>query len=326
MKKLLLILVILSLAGKAFSQAYLLRDYVCAVAASYQQEMSTGSGLVLLDADGNNMILTNWHVVNDSAKIRVIFEKNGKTKEYSGMKIIARDTVDDLAILSFSGGDRPFVQGLKLNFAPVVEGIQVCTAGFPSGVWNYTEGIVGNSEARIHGLPFIMHNAITSHGNSGGPLLVKDADAPCGYSVVGINTIRDAFEGMGFAIPAPRIMKLLETAAENLRQNNISEANHSKENAVMYNLEQPLYSSIKFSGEEHWYCFPVKTAMELFAEVEATEKLEIQLFDALENLIASASGNDIRLEITVAPGLVFLKVSSPCIKYWTAYRFKIGSF
>jgi len=330
MKKIFLITLILFSLSKIYPQSTMLRKYICAIASSYQGSMGTGSGFIILDSDGNNMVITNHHVVENSDKIRAIFfTDDGRKKEFTGMRVIARDTDFDLAILSFAGDQRVFSQGLKLNLIQPKDGTYVSAAGFPSTHWSYSEGtLLKKTMLRSPDnlmAEFLMHSALIDHGSSGGPLLVEDANATCGFSVIGVNTLKSTFGGTGYSVPIPVLLKLLETAGAYFHD--ITEPEKSKEKAETAAREFgiPLYASIRSSGEENWYCFPVNTdgECELTIELEASENMTLEAYNEHGMFIESDAGKVINLSIKNS-GNVYVKVSNPG-RYWTAYRLNVSA-
>jgi hypothetical protein len=319
----LFLLLLISFSFRVFTQTSRLKDYICAVSASYQNSMATGSGIVLLDSAGNNYILTNHHVVESSTSLRVIFfSDDGRTGEYTGMRVIARDVAYDLAILSFAGGQRVFSEGLKLNLKEPAERINVCAAGFPNSRWGYSEGsllsrsvMLRSSDQQVQS--FLMHSALVDHGSSGGALLVTDSDTTIGYSVIGVNTLKSS-GGRAYSVPVTRVMELLESAAGYFHENYITESNHSRERAVACGFDKPLYSSICSSDEEDWYCFTADVEC-LVAELEASDNLVIEVYNKQGALINSCSGKTVRLNIRTDPGSVYLRVRGGGVKYWSTY-------
>lgn len=155
---------------------------------------SLGSGMVL-DFDGH--ILTNAHVVENAAEIRVRF--------FDGLELpaglVGIDLVRDLAVLKVDGA---------AELAPVVRGDSnalevgewVFAIGNPFGLSHtITKGIVsgkGRSEfvsERLGYLDLIQTDAAINQGSSGGPLFDLQG------RVVGINTaVNSEGHGIGFAI------------------------------------------------------------------------------------------------------------------------------
>jgi S1-C subfamily serine protease len=154
-----------------------------------------GSGFVYVDKDGNNFIITNYHVVEGAYRFSVSFmDENGKPKyRFANLSVLNVDRENDLAVLAFPPGDRPFRRGLTINAGSVRLDASVKAAGYPGmprdPVWSFTSGTVSNAHMQISGEPtwYIQHSATIHPGNSGGPLLIPDTDDALGYQVVGVN-------------------------------------------------------------------------------------------------------------------------------------------
>ncbi|GBF82921.1 HhoA/HhoB/HtrA family serine endopeptidase [Aphanothece sacrum] len=178
--------------------------------APQQQRISgQGSGFIV---DGNGIILTNAHVVDNADKVTVTL-KDGRI--FNG-KVRGTDEVTDLAVVTINP------QGAKLPVAPLGNSDQLqvgdwaIAVGNPVGLDNtVTLGIIstiGRSAAKA-GIPdkrldFIQTDAAINPGNSGGPLLNSKGE------VIGINTaIRADAMGIGFAIPINKAKALQNTLA-----------------------------------------------------------------------------------------------------------------
>jgi serine protease Do len=154
-----------------------------------------GTGLAL-SPDG--FLLTNAHVVQDAARVRVRFH-DGATVD---AEVAGRDAPTDLAVLKAS---RAGLTPLSLAQAGQVRVGQVVLAlGHPYGFERSVSlGVVSALERRLPGRDgasldgLIQTDAAINPGNSGGPLLnVRGL-------VVGINTAMLPFaQGIGFAVPA----------------------------------------------------------------------------------------------------------------------------
>jgi S1-C subfamily serine protease len=155
---------------------------------------SLGSGMVL-DAAGH--ILTNAHVVENAAEIRIRFHDESELPA----RLIGLDPVRDLAVLKVDGAHSlvPVVRG---DSDRVVVGDWVVAIGNPLGLTHtMTKGIVsgkGRSELsneRLGYLDLLQTDAAINQGSSGGPLFDLDG------RVVGVNTALTAEgHGIGFAI------------------------------------------------------------------------------------------------------------------------------
>lgn len=158
---------------------------------------AVGSGFIV---DRSGYILTNYHVVEDSAKITVRLQ-NGD--EYTA-KIIGADDQTDLAVLKIEAGiDLPFLR--FGNSENVRIGDWVLAIGSPFGLARtVTAGIISqtNRDTPTGNVfqKFIQTDAAINRGNSGGPLVNMNGD------VIGVNsqiaTSTGDYNGIGFALPS----------------------------------------------------------------------------------------------------------------------------
>ena len=160
-----------------------------------------GSGFII-SADG--LVLTSRHVVEDpDAEYTVIVEP---TKKYPA-KILARDPINDIAILKIDAGNLPCIElgdSEKIELGEDVIAVgnalgefhDTVSAGIVSGLSRFiqTTNDFTKQAERLRGL--IQTDAAINPGNSGGPLVNTEG------KVVGINTamIMGA-QNIGFAIP-----------------------------------------------------------------------------------------------------------------------------
>lgn len=157
---------------------------------------SLGTGFIV-DADG--LVLTNNHVVEGAAQIRV---RTYDDREFAA-SVVGTDPKTDIALLRLDKASG--ITALPLADSDKLEvGEWVMAIGNPLGLTSsVTAGIVsakGRSDVPIGGdvtyVDFIQTDASINPGNSGGPLLNLDG------GVVGINTaISREGQGIGFAIP-----------------------------------------------------------------------------------------------------------------------------
>jgi len=160
---------------------------------------STGTGFVL-DRDG--YILTNDHVVDGAATLRVRFDKGGPVKA----RLVGADPSSDLALLKVEPSEEN-LKPLPLGSSSSLKVGQPAVAiGSPFGLeGTLTTGVVSAVERSITAPNnfsidnVVQTDAAINPGNSGGPLL--DASG----RVVGVNaqiaTTTQANSGVGFAIP-----------------------------------------------------------------------------------------------------------------------------
>jgi serine protease Do len=168
-----------------------------------QEEVGTGSG-VIMEVDGDTAyILTNNHVAGDATKMTVTLA-DGRT--INNGRTIGADPKSDLAVVKITADHLiPAVWG---DSSKLDRGDWVLAFGSPFGyVGSMTHGIVSALDrqagilANVGGYEdFIQVDAPINPGNSGGPLTNIKGE------VVGINTAiasrSGGFQGIGFAIPS----------------------------------------------------------------------------------------------------------------------------
>jgi S1-C subfamily serine protease len=234
-----------------------IRDYICVVNSSYhpninqfldtriKEAMGTGlakqddyaallettrrgghgSGFVYVDGNGDNYIITNYHVIDGAYRLSVTFESETGTKtRYLNLTVLNADAKMDLAILAFPPGQRPFRRGLSFTNDIVRSNTDVNAAGYPgmgifNPTWEFTRGAITNPRVQmpLEEYPHIQHTALISPGNSGGPLLIPNVANPRGpgdFRVAGINTFTRSNGTLYFAIPAERVMAFIQSTFE----------------------------------------------------------------------------------------------------------------
>jgi S1-C subfamily serine protease len=166
-----------------------------------------GSGFVY-NFEGQNVVLTNYHVVEGTNSISVTFS-NGHAYAAS---ILGTDPYSDLAVVSVNGAPASEFKPLTIVASSTLrQGDEVIAIGNPYGlVGSITSGIVsalGRTITEDTAGGFAIANIIQTStpinpGNSGGPLLNAVGN------VVGITTaIVSDSQGLGFAIPSNTILR-----------------------------------------------------------------------------------------------------------------------
>ena len=168
-----------------------------------------GSGIIFERAKGGKgMVLTNYHVVEDSYRIDVLVDDSRTFRA----NVVGFDQRRDLAVLEICCDQFPI---LELNTtAGISAGSEVVAIGYALGLTGnatVTRGIV--SAVRYHpGMRawVIQTDASINPGNSGGPLLLPTGE------VIGITTFLQNQDnrgnptaGLGFAISGRTIRGLL---------------------------------------------------------------------------------------------------------------------
>jgi S1-C subfamily serine protease len=178
-----------------------------------KKEIGGGTGFIV-SADG--YIITNRHVVEDEdAEYTVLM--NDETKHEA--KVVARDPINDIAILKIEGKDLPTVtfgdsSNLKVGQTVIAIGNALgefrntVSKGVISGLSrSIVAGGAGVASEQLFGV--IQTDASINPGNSGGPLL------NIAGQVIGMNTaMAQGAENIGFAIPVNEIKRVYENVRE----------------------------------------------------------------------------------------------------------------
>ena len=179
-----------------------------------QVQGSLGSGAIVR-ADG--VIVTNNHVVEGGQEITVALSDR---REFPA-KVLLADSRSDLAVLKIDVGAEKLpvlpIAGAVGPAGDIQVGDLVLAIGDPFGVGQtVTNGIVSAlSRTGVGGdagdfSSYIQTDAAINPGNSGGPLVDMTG------SLIGVNTFilsrSGSSAGVGFAIPAPLVRRVVETA------------------------------------------------------------------------------------------------------------------
>ncbi len=169
-----------------------------------------GSGFIV---DSSGLVLTNKHVVQDPHAEYIV---TTPTEDMHPAKVLARDPLNDVAVLKIEAGNLPFLplgNSFKIELGQTVLAVgtalgefqNTVSSGIISGLSRFITAITdleGHAQ-RLHGL--IQTDAAINPGNSGGPLVNLDGEA------IGINSaVVFGAQNIGFAIPINRAKQDLE--------------------------------------------------------------------------------------------------------------------
>lgn len=166
-----------------------------------QVSSSDGSGVII---DESGIVLTNHHVIEQAQRI-VATTADGRSFR---ARFIGGAPELDLAVLRLDGAEG--LPAIRIGTSKdLLLGEPVIAIGNPYGLGHtVTTGVVSavsrplETSTRVY-QDFIQTDASINPGNSGGPLLSVTG------RLIGINTaIREGAEGIGFAIPADRALKV----------------------------------------------------------------------------------------------------------------------
>lgn len=183
-------------------------------------DVSNGSGLIY-DTDGH--IVTNAHVINEAEEIRVTFNDGYVVQAelvgadvYSDIAVIKVDTDNDrLPPLSFGDSDAVRVGQRAIAIGNPFGWSGSMTVGIVSAVGRQLPSaeLIDNTISPGFQNPHIIQvDTNINPGNSGGPLLNSWGE------VIGVNTAistqSGAFEGVGFAVPANTVQRVVPELIE----------------------------------------------------------------------------------------------------------------
>ena len=188
-----------------------------------ETDYGNGTGFIFeTTAQGGALILTNYHVVEDSWVYGswVITVRVNDSETYHA-PVVGYDAYRDLAVLEICCGDFR-----ALSMSPPAEikaGTEVMAIGYPlqiTGASSVTGGIVSayRYDPDFHSW-VVQTDAPINPGSSGGPLILPTGE------VIGINTfaIRGNFgfsaEGLGFAISQQSINEVLSDMKQGAQVN-----------------------------------------------------------------------------------------------------------
>ncbi len=174
------------------------------------REVGGGTGFIV---SSNGLIMTNKHVVADEDAVYSVLLNDGRTLN---AEVIARDPVNDLAILKVKESNLPTVTlggPEELRVGQTVIAIGNALGEFRNTV--STGVISGLSRSIVAGdfrfgseqlTDVIQTDASINFGNSGGPLLNIAGE------VIGVNTaIAAGAQNVGFAIPVREARSVIES-------------------------------------------------------------------------------------------------------------------
>ncbi|MFN8560329.1 MAG: trypsin-like peptidase domain-containing protein [Anaerolineae bacterium] len=178
-------------------------------------DQASGSGFVY---DDEGHIITNAHVVNDASDILVTFHDGA----VAPATVVGIDAYSDIAVIKVDDVDRAALYPVVFGDSDTLHvGERAIAIGNPFGLASsMTVGIISGLGRQLPSAELVS-NAINSFqnpsiiqvdtdinpGNSGGPLLNSRGQ------VIGVNTaIRTEsgiFEGVGFAVPARTVLRVV---------------------------------------------------------------------------------------------------------------------
>ena len=168
---------------------------------------SSGSGFLLRNT---NLILTNYHVVQDKAQLTLSFPSG---EEYPG-RVVFRDRSNDLALVEARGLGATG-RGLAVSVtAEMKVGETVHALGYPLGAGlsrkpSMVSGAISSTTGLDDDIARFRTTAPINPGNSGGPI-VNQKGQVIGVAVAGL--VRQGIEAIRFGIKASTAALILQQA------------------------------------------------------------------------------------------------------------------
>lgn len=202
---------------------------------TYEQEStSSGSGIIIGQNETELLIVTNYHVVNNSKELRVVF--SSVEKKLEGKKntddfddeiptavVKGYDSNKDLAVIAIELEDIPDEILSQIKIATIGDSTKLSAGDSVIAIGNslgygqsVTTGIISatdrkitieSAEGAVVTNSFIQTDAAINSGNSGGALLDMRG------CLIGINSAKIAttgVEGMGYAIPISDVEEIID--------------------------------------------------------------------------------------------------------------------
>jgi len=178
-----------------------------------KKEIGGGTGFIV-SSDGT--IVTNRHVVDQTEVEYTVFLQDGTKYE---AEVIARDTVNDIAVIKIDAGDLPSLKfgnsdALRVGQTTIAIGNALSefrntvSVGVISGLSRSITASSGRGQAEQLE-EVIQTDAAINPGNSGGPLLNLAGE------VIGVNVaVAQGSENIGFALPANAVKGVITSVQE----------------------------------------------------------------------------------------------------------------
>jgi S1-C subfamily serine protease len=167
-----------------------------------EDRRSVGSGVVIVD---KGIILTNLHVVQGAARIKVTFS----TGLESEATLINVQPENDLAVLQAAQRPDELEAATMRSTSGLRPGEEVIAVGYPFGIGpSVSQGVVSGLKREFRSpegkrilTNLIQFDAAANPGNSGGPLVTMDGHVVGIVTAIMNPTEARTFIGIGFAVP-----------------------------------------------------------------------------------------------------------------------------
>lgn len=170
---------------------------------------ATGSGFIV----SGNIVATNYHVVDDAEKIKVVLNIKGTPEEYNA-RVLSVDKANDLALIAIKDDKFNPLPSAPYSIVPKVSdvGTSVFAMGYPLSTVlgkevKITDGIISSKTGYEDDAVTYQISVPIQPGNSGGALFDKK-----GHLVGITNAGIPSAENVGYAIKSSYLLNLIESA------------------------------------------------------------------------------------------------------------------
>lgn len=175
--------------------------------------ISSGTGFYYKKDSSRGYIITNYHVIEKSKKIKVVDTSNIENEA----TLLGSDEYLDIAVLATEKNDNIKIATLG-DSSKIDIGDTVFTVGSPLGIkymGTVTKGILSGKNRQVSVnltrgsfiMDVLQTDAAINPGNSGGPLLNINGEV---IGVTSLKLVQDEIEGMGFALPIESIINFID--------------------------------------------------------------------------------------------------------------------
>ncbi|PIP17178.1 MAG: hypothetical protein COX44_01310 [Candidatus Portnoybacteria bacterium CG23_combo_of_CG06-09_8_20_14_all_37_13] len=163
-------------------------------------EFGFGSGFII---SPSGLLVTNYHVIENMDKLAVALIKKGDTQLFDVNLIVAKDPLEDIAVLKIEGQNLPFITMGDSDLVKV--GQTIFALGNPQGLVNtISGGMISQIRELEGGIKDFQITSPISEGSSGGALFNKNGE------VIGITyAFYEAGQNLNLAIPINEVKDLL---------------------------------------------------------------------------------------------------------------------
>lgn len=261
-----------------------------------QESTSSGSGIIIGQTDAELLIVTNYHVVEGSSELTVVFSYDEASEEPNAVKakIKGYDSERDLAVIAIPMENLTSAIMNEISVATVGDssalelGEQVVAIGNALGYGqSVTVGYVSaldrvveleSEDGTVTANTFIQTDAAINPGNSGGALFNMQGE------LIGINSAKvssSSVEGMGYAIPISEVTDIIGELMNSVTRDLVSDENRGYLGVMGRTVD---------SATSQAYGIPVGAYINEVTENSAAQKAGIQTGDIITKFDNKAVG------------------------------------